>query len=193
MGKINPDAGNLIEQYIEDTPEFAQPICKKIRSIILSTDERIVEDWKWGPNYNYKGMLCGFGAFKKHVHLSFYNGDRIKDKYKIFVHGEANAHNRGIKFFSFDDINEKAITDYVKQSMMINEAEVKPEKKVVEIPEELKKVLAKHKDAKAVFDKLAFTHQKEYALWIKEAKKEETKERRLNKTIEMLLEGKKLS
>ena len=43
--------------------------------------------------------------------------------------------------------------------------------------------------ASAAFDKLAFTHRKEYAEWIAEAKREETRERRAAKAIEMLRDG----
>ena len=49
------------------------------------------------------------------------------------------------------------------------------------------KELKKNKGAKAVFDKLAYTHRKEYVRWIEEAKREETRASRVAKTIEMLL------
>jgi uncharacterized protein YdeI (YjbR/CyaY-like superfamily) len=53
------------------------------------------------------------------------------------------------------------------------------------------KELKKDKEAKALFDKLSYTHQKEYVNWITEAKKEETRQTRVIKTIEMLKQGKK--
>jgi len=65
------------------------------------------------------------------------------------------------------------------------------EPRMVEIPEDLLKGLKKDKEAKALFDKLSYTHQKEYVTWITEAKKEETRQARIAKTIEMLKEGKK--
>jgi hypothetical protein len=69
--------------------------------------------------------------------------------------------------------------------------ELDTEPRVVEIPIELKKALAKEKQAKIVFDKLSYTHQKEYAAWVAEAKREETRLQRAAKTIEMLKQGKK--
>jgi uncharacterized protein YdeI (YjbR/CyaY-like superfamily) len=58
--------------------------------------------------------------------------------------------------------------------------------RVVDIPPELKEVLSVHPDIAAFFEQLSYTRRKEYALWIAEAKKEETRQRRLNKAVEML-------
>ncbi len=63
--------------------------------------------------------------------------------------------------------------------------------RVVEVPEDFAKLLKKDKAVKAFFDKLSYTHQKEYVNWITEAKKEETRIRRMNKAIEMMKAGKK--
>src|SRR6266540_5243863 len=65
------------------------------------------------------------------------------------------------------------------------------EARVIEIPKELVKEFKKEKEAKAFFDKLSYTHQKEYVNWINEAKKEETRQNRIVKTIEMLKKGKR--
>ena len=63
----------------------------------------------------------------------------------------------------------------------------------VEIPPELLAAFERDSAAKAAFDKLAFTHRKEYARWIAEAKKEETRERRAAKALVMLKGGETLS
>src|SRR5688572_9379778 len=65
------------------------------------------------------------------------------------------------------------------------------EPRVVEIPKDLLKEFKKNKEAKAFFDKLAYTHQKEYVMWIEEAKREETRQNRVMKTMEMLKKGKR--
>jgi hypothetical protein len=65
------------------------------------------------------------------------------------------------------------------------------EARVIEIPPELMKQLKKDKDAGAFVDTLSYTHQKEYVTWITEAKKEETRQNRILKTIEMLKKGKR--
>jgi hypothetical protein len=65
------------------------------------------------------------------------------------------------------------------------------EPRQIEIPKDLMKEFKKDKDAKAFFDKLSYTHRKEYVTWINEAKKEETRQNRIAKTIEMLKQGKR--
>ena len=59
----------------------------------------------------------------------------------------------------------------------------------VEVPPALQQRLDEDEEAQAAFEKLSFTHRREYATWIAVAKKEETRERRAGKAIEMLREG----
>ena len=65
------------------------------------------------------------------------------------------------------------------------------EPRLIEIPKDLMKELKKDKQVKAVFDKLSYTHQKEYVRWIEEARKDETRQAHILKTIEMLKKGKR--
>ncbi len=60
------------------------------------------------------------------------------------------------------------------------------EERVIEMPAALKKVLDKNPKIKAAFDKLSFSHRKEYAVWIGSAKREETVQNRIAKMIEKL-------
>jgi hypothetical protein len=60
----------------------------------------------------------------------------------------------------------------------------------VEVPEALAAALAADPEAKASFDRMAFTHRKEYARWIADAKQEQTRERRLVQALEMIRAGK---
>ncbi|MHB8241629.1 MAG: YdeI/OmpD-associated family protein [Solirubrobacteraceae bacterium] len=59
----------------------------------------------------------------------------------------------------------------------------------VDVPAQLAEALEANPAALAAFDALAYTHRKEYARWVDEAKREDTRERRIAKAIEMLLEG----
>jgi hypothetical protein len=69
--------------------------------------------------------------------------------------------------------------------------ELDMEPRLVEVPAELKKAFKTEKEAKAFFEKLSYTHQREYVTWINEAKREETRQNRIAKTIEMLKKAKK--
>jgi len=59
----------------------------------------------------------------------------------------------------------------------------------VVLPDEMTAVLASDSVAAQAFEKLAFTHRKEYATWVGEAKKPETRERRAAQALEMLRSG----
>jgi hypothetical protein len=60
--------------------------------------------------------------------------------------------------------------------------------RTVEVPAQFKSLMKKER-LLPVFEKLSYTHRKEYCRWITEAKKEETRARRLQKAIEMLKKG----
>lgn len=65
------------------------------------------------------------------------------------------------------------------------------EPRVIELPSDFQKALEQVPEAIAVFDKLSYTHKKEYARWITGAKKQETRDSRIVKAIEMLSKGTK--
>ncbi|WP_185208018.1 YdeI/OmpD-associated family protein [Chryseobacterium sp. C3] len=65
------------------------------------------------------------------------------------------------------------------------------EERVVEIAEDIVLLFNENPDAKVLFDKMSYTHRKEYIRWIEEAKKPETRENRKLKMIQMILDGKK--
>ena len=64
--------------------------------------------------------------------------------------------------------------------------------RTVIVPTDLKQALSKNKTVDKFFSALAYSHQKEYVDWITEAKREETRERRLSKTLCLLGEQIKL-
>ena len=82
-----------------------------------------------------------------------------------------------------------------RQEKTINDADgtvcVDRVNRVVTTPKDLQKLLAKNAKARTTFDGLSFTNRKEYVVWIIEAKKPETREARLTKTVEMLAKGNK--
>jgi hypothetical protein len=59
----------------------------------------------------------------------------------------------------------------------------------VEVPEALATALAGDDAARTAYEGMAFTHRKEYARWIEEAKREATRERRVTQALEMLRAG----
>ncbi|MGC4104169.1 YdeI/OmpD-associated family protein [Ferruginibacter sp.] len=78
---------------------------------------------------------------------------------------------------SFSTVNPAPGVDYTNRT--------------IEIPLALQKMLDKNRIAATFFESLAFTHKREYVEWIVSAKKEETKARRLETTMEKLTAQKK--
>lgn len=68
---------------------------------------------------------------------------------------------------------------------------IDPVNKTIKLPEDLKAVLVDNANAYNYFNKLAYSHQKEYVLWILSAKQEKTRTNRIEKTIELLLNKQK--
>jgi hypothetical protein len=64
--------------------------------------------------------------------------------------------------------------------------------RTVKVPKDLKAKLARNRAAAAVFDKLAYSHRKEFVDWIEGAKKPETRSSRVEKTVAMVLEKKRV-
>jgi len=60
----------------------------------------------------------------------------------------------------------------------------------VKVPEPLAAALAADPRAQAAFERLAFTHRKEFARWVEEAKRDETRQRRVEAALEMIRAGK---
>jgi len=88
------------------------------------------------------------------------------------------------------EIREKIGKTFGDEVRIIVELDTEP--RVIEIPAELKKAFKAEKEAKASFDKLSYTHRREYVMWINEAKREETRQNRIVKAIEMLKKGQKV-
>ncbi|HEX6270807.1 MAG TPA: YdeI/OmpD-associated family protein [Anaerolineales bacterium] len=85
------------------------------------------------------------------------------------------------------EIREKIGKTFGDEVTVTVEPDTEP--RVIEVPTELKQAFKTEKEAKAFFDKLSYTHQREYVMWINEAKREETRQKRIVKTIEMLKKG----
>ncbi len=192
---INKDASKEIAAYIKDLPEPAKSICTKLRAIILKAVPDIREDWKWGPNYNYEGMVCGVGGFKKHAVLHFFNGKQMKDSRKLFNFGEGNDFSRSIKFNDVSEVNDKYIAEYVKESAAINKGGYKRSKvsKEAVCPDDLYNALKKKPVARKFFDSLANGYKNEFIELVETAKRQETRDQRIQKVVGLCADGTKLN
>ncbi|MDQ3292788.1 MAG: YdeI/OmpD-associated family protein, partial [Bacteroidota bacterium] len=148
---------------------------------------------KWSsPVYEKNGLICGIGAFKQHVNLSFFLGAYINDPANI-LQGEASRDMRTIKFKDVSEINESVLAGYIREAANLNRSALDRSSKTIEVPTDLEQALQENPDAQEIFEKFAYTHRKEYVRWLEDAKKPETRQRRLQKAINMIAAGKKFS
>ncbi len=82
----------------------------------------------------------------------------------------------------------KSAGDTVKVVM-----EIDTEPRIVVVPEDFQQALENDTKAKETFEAFSYTHKKEYVEWIEGAKKQETRENRIKKAVEMIAEGRKSS
>ena len=195
MAKVVDNASSLIDNYINNASDFAQPILTELRKIIASADERLVEDWKWGaPGFAYEGLVCWLAAFKTHVGINFFKGALMEDNHQLFeaLKADEKKNNRMVKFTSVEDIRADELVEYIRQAMVINESGVKPKvvKKTIETPDYFQQRLKEHPKAKEVFESFSYSNKKDYIEWITSAKREETRENRIVQSLEWLNEGK---
>lgn len=179
-----------VEEYIETQDKYSNAL-EILREIICSTE--LEETVKWGmPTYtiNNKNVI-GISAFKEHFGIWFFNGVFLSDPHNILYNAQKGK-TKGLRQLRFTDekqINKHIILDYVYEAIDNQKKglEVKPEKRPLIIPKELKELLNKNVKLNAIFDSLKLTKKREFAEYISNAKREETKKSRLEKIIPMIL------
>lgn len=181
-----------VEAYFDEHPEQRTAL-EKLRQILRSTE--LTEEVKWGiPTYTInKKNVVGLGAFKAYVGIWFFQGVFLKDELKKLINAQEGKTKgmRQWRFNSINEIDESEITPYVLEAIQNQKdgKEVKPEKKPLIIPEELKEALASDASLSELFDQLSLTNKRDFAEHIEEAKRPETKQKRLEKIIPMIREG----
>jgi uncharacterized protein YdeI (YjbR/CyaY-like superfamily) len=190
-----PSTDPRVDAYIEKSKDFAKPILERVRSMVHEACPEVEETMKWSsPFFDYKGqMMCGMAAFKEHCSLIFWKASLIEG---VPPNGDPSRGSFG-RITSLKELpSKKRFTGFIKAAMALNDAGVtvkrpkagpKPEAKV---PKELAAALKKNKKAAAVFANFSSSNRREYCEWISEAKREETKEKRVAQAIEWIAEGK---
>ena len=184
-----------IDTYIAQSAEFAKPILKHLRAVVHRACPQVEETLKWRmPTFMYHGMLCGMAAFKQHCTFGFWKHELVVGKEQA---GDEQAMGQFGRITQVADLpSTKMLTAYIKKAMQLNDEGVKapratPKRKPApRVPDDLAAALKKNKKAAATFAAFSPTNQREYVEWISEAKREETRVKRLETTIGWLAEGK---
>jgi uncharacterized protein YdeI (YjbR/CyaY-like superfamily) len=188
MSKKDP----RVDAYIAESADFAKPILDYIRRVVHSGCPDVEETIKWRmPSFNHHGILCQAAAFKEHCALIFW-----KRKLIFKTAGETGGLGRFGKIKSLADLpSEKTLLGYVRKAAKLNESGAKvPGRerraaKPLAMPKDLAAALKREKKAAAVFEGFSPSHRNEYIQWITGAKREETRQRRLQTTLERLAKG----
>jgi len=187
-------ATDKVLAYIDALPEWSREICTELRRLILAADTSIAEEWKWGPHYSSQGMVCGFGAFQKHIKFTFFNGSALKDPKGLFNHCMDNEFSRSIKYTTISEVDAKTLTAYIKESVTVNQKGYKRvvKDKTVDVPGDLQKALNVHKKAVTFFEGLTYGYRKEFVEHVTTAKLEKTRLDRISKIVMLCAEEKTL-
>ncbi|WP_373523798.1 YdeI family protein [Aquiflexum sp.] len=169
-----------------------------IKSVVEKTE--LQHAIKWGIDvYTLNGQnILGIAPFKAYIGIWFYNGVFMSDPLNVFVNAQEGKTKalRQWRFTSKEEINPDQIYSYLQEAIANEKAgkRLVPDKSLkFEIPEILVEAFKKDTKLKNRFEKLSPGKQKEFALHIQEAKREETKISRLEKIKPMILEGKGLN
>jgi uncharacterized protein YdeI (YjbR/CyaY-like superfamily) len=182
MPKKNP----LVDAYIAKSADFAKPILNRIRKLVHTACPQVEEAIKWNsPFFLHKGVMITMPAFKQHCALIFWKGKLILGKERMKYR----------RLTSLADLpTDKVLLGYIRKAVELNETGVKiprPKSKAkVIVPAYLLTALKKNKKALATFEAFSPSHKREYIDWVTEAKLPETRARRLEKMIQMLVKGK---
>jgi hypothetical protein len=185
-----------VDAYIERSADFAQPILKHLRKLIHKASPKVSETVKWSmPAFEYKGLVCGFAAFKQHCTFGFWKQSLME---KDAFPAEKTAMGSFGRITSKKELPpDEVIIKLVRQAVELNEKGIKvakkpaAAKKELVVPDYLTKALKKNKDAQKTFENFPYSCKKEYVEWLTEAKTEPTREKRLATTIEWLSEGRR--
>lgn len=189
MGKQDP----RIDAYIERSADFAKPVLKHLRKLVQDACPEVEETIKWSmPHFIYDGILCSMAAFKEHCAFHIWKGSVIV--------GDAEREGMGQfgRITRISDLpSDKIMKGYIRQAVKLRDEGVKSaprsapkRKKEFVVPLELTQALKKNKQAAAAFDGFPPSHRREYADWISEAKRDDTRKRRVDAAVEWMAEGK---
>lgn len=188
---------NTVDEYIEAHEPWRDGLIL-LRKILVSTG--MEETVKWGgPCYTVNGRnVVGLGAFKGFFTLWFFQGALLQDKHKVLISAQEGTTKalRQWRFTSVKELNQKMVRAYLREAIenQENNREIKADRsKPVIVPPELLDALKKNSKAAACFDELTKGRRREYADYIADAARSETKLKRLDKILPMIMEKKGLN
>jgi uncharacterized protein YdeI (YjbR/CyaY-like superfamily) len=191
---MNPN----VNFYFDKAKQWQQEL-EKLR--ILMNDIGLTEDLKWGvPCYNFeKNNIVLIHTFKDYCAILFFKGALLKDTAGILIQQTKNVQAaRQMRFTNIREILElePLIKTYIKEAIEIEKAGLKVDFKKTEeypVPEEFKQKLEEIPVLKTAFEALTPGRQRAYLLHFSAPKQSITRQSRIEKCMEQILNGKGLN
>lgn len=184
-----------VDEYISLGGEWQESLIL-LRALLQKSS--LTETVKWGmPVYTLNNKnVAGFSAFKSWTGIWFFQGVFLKDPQGVLINAQEGT-TKGLRQWRFSSAEEirkngSTILAYLEEATRNQEAgkEIKPDRnKALVMPEELDQAFRSNPSLKESFEALSFGKKREYAEHIGSAKREETRQQRLQKVIPMILEG----
>jgi uncharacterized protein YdeI (YjbR/CyaY-like superfamily) len=180
-----------VDAYIKKAQPFARPILTHLRKLVHKVCPGIEETIKWRmPFFEHKGPVAMMASFKQHAVFGFWKGQLLfgKENEGAMGHFGRLTSIKGLP-------SDKQLIGYIRKAVALNERGIEKKRgprgtQKVNVPADLKTALARNAKARKAFEGFSYSHRKEYVEWITDAKREETRRRRLKTAIEWMQQGK---
>jgi uncharacterized protein YdeI (YjbR/CyaY-like superfamily) len=190
-----PSHDPRIDAYIGRQAAFAQVILAYVRELVHEACPDVEETIKWGmPTFVHSGgILCGMAGFKQHASFGFW-------KHALVVGDDQPRVGMGSfgKLTTLDDLPPRQqLLAHVRRAMALAAGHPTVARRTVRakpaltMPADLGAALDGNPKAKAVFDGFPPGQRREYVDWITDAKRDETRQKRVLQAVEWLAEGKR--
>jgi len=193
MNNANPKVDWFFDKAEKWKKEF-----EKLRTIVL--DCGLNEELKWGcPCYTFENRnVVLIHGFKEYCALLFFKGALLSDANNILIQQTENVQSaRQIRFTNLKEIvkMEKILKAYIYEAIEVEKAGLQVKLKKTsdfKMPEEFQIKLNKNKALKKAFDALTPGRQRAYLFYFSQPKQSKTREARIEKYMQQILEGKGL-
>ena len=191
---LNPKA----DFYFHKDQKWRKEI-EQLRMIVL--DCGLTEELKWGcPCYTLeKSNIVLIHVFKEYCALLFFKGALLKDTESILIQQTENVQAaRQVRFTHIEEIVELVpiLKTYIYQAIEVEKAGLKVEMKktaAYTIPEEFKIKLNEDRELKNAFYALTPGRQRAYIFYFSQPKQAKTRESKVEKSRQQILNGKGLN
>ena len=182
-----------VDEYLDNAGQWQDEL-RTLRDILRSTD--LAEEVKWGaPCYTEQGKnVVGIGGFKSYFGLWFHQGALLADKAGVLINAQEGKTKalRQWRMQTADDIDADLIRQYVAEARALVHAgkSITPSApRPLELPPELRAAFDENREAAKEFDRLRPGLKREYAEYVADARRADTKQRRIEKILPMIIAG----